>query len=317
MKYKTFKDFEAFATTVRDVNSNMMFRNPKDNVWSIGQLELSGSGIDLQLGRVSSGNIVEGQSRSDGYLFYLPLSNKIEYLGNGTAFGLNSIAMLEPGCDFCMATRVEHDWCTAFIPTQLVSRSDEDEGSEPLFGFEQKKLRIINPKQDLLKRFRGFMSEIDLASTKCSNFESTPAAISAREELMKIVSSLLYSIQPLKLNLEGRPRITREKIIGRCRHLLEQRKGEPVRVGELAAVAGVSERTLRTAFNEYFGLGPVGYLQLRQLHQVHHALRKANPKTTLVSDVRASQGVYQLSRFARRYRQLFGELPSQTLRSIY
>jgi AraC-like DNA-binding protein len=32
----------------------------------------------------------------------------------------------------------------------------------------------------------------------------------------------------------------------------EERDGEPVFVEELAAVADVSERTLRTAFNEYF-----------------------------------------------------------------
>ena len=78
--------------------------------------------------------------------------------------------------------------------------------------------------------------------------------------------------------------------------------------------AGVSERTLRTAFHEYFGVGPVRYLQLRQLRQVHSALRAADPEAASVGDLLVQHGEWEFSRFARRYRRLFGELPSQTLR---
>ena len=71
----------------------------------------------------------------------------------------------------------------------------------------------------------------------------------------------------------GRAKVPRQEIIRRSRALLETRDGKPVLVGELAATAEVSERTLRTAFNEYYGVGPVGYQQLRQIYQVHCALR--------------------------------------------
>ncbi len=113
---------------------------------------------------------------------------------------------------------------------------------------------------------------------------------------------------------EGRPRLPRQEIIKRSKDLLEKRYGKPVLLGELVDAAGVSERTLRSAFKEYFGLGPIKYLQLRQLHQIHRELKKADPEECRVSEIMIKYGVWEFSRCASRYRQLFGELPSKTLR---
>jgi hypothetical protein len=52
---------------------------------------------------------------------------------------------------------------------------------------------------------------------------------------------------------------------------------------------------------------------VRQLNEIHHALRIADPEETSVSDLLVDHGVWEFSRFAARYRRLFGELPSQTL----
>jgi AraC family ethanolamine operon transcriptional activator len=59
---------------------------------------------------------------------------------------------------------------------------------------------------------------------------------------------------------------------------------ERLLVADFAAAAEMSERTLRTAFNEYFGVGPVRYLQLRQLHQVRRTLQAADPEAVSVSE---------------------------------
>jgi transcriptional regulator GlxA family with amidase domain len=97
--------------------------------------------------------------------------------------------------------------------------------------------------------------------------------------------------------------------------LLEERGAKPVHVGEIAAAAEVSERTLQTAFNQYFGVGPARYMQLRQLHQIQRALRAADPQAVSVGDVLVQHGEWQFGRFASRYCRVFGELPSETLRS--
>ena len=83
---------------------------------------------------------------------------------------------------------------------------------------------------------------------------------------------------------------------------------------DLARAAGVSERTLRTAFHEYFGTSPNRYVQLKHLHGIHRALKAAEPDEATVTQILAEHGEWALSRFAARYRRLFGELPSETLR---
>ncbi|MEA3412767.1 MAG: helix-turn-helix domain-containing protein [Pseudomonadota bacterium] len=153
------------------------------------------------------------------------------------------------------------------------------------------------------------------AAASCAGFESAPAAGLVEAELLKLARLILGKQQEGTPEQEGRPRVSRPTIIRRSRDLLEARAGERVSVRELTSAAGVSERTLRTAFNDYFGVGPAHYLQLRQLHQVHRALRAAGPGSRSVTDVLVRHGVWEFGHFASRYHRLFGETPSKTLRT--
>ena len=85
------------------------------------------------------------------------------------------------------------------------------------------------------------------------------------------------------------------------------------RLRQAAAAAGISQRTLQTVFHEHFGVGPLRYLQLRQLHQVHRALKAADPDAASVGEILVAHSVWEFGRFAGRYHRLFGELPSATL----
>lgn len=84
----------------------------------------------------------------------------------------------------------------------------------------------------------------------------------------------------------------------------------------LAAAADVSERTLRAAFQEYFGMGPARFLKLRALNLIRKTLKNADPSVTTVTGAAARFGVWELGRLAHEYQLLFGELPSETLRHV-
>ncbi len=152
-------------------------------------------------------------------------------------------------------------------------------------------------------------------ATHSPQFESAPAATNTAADLLKVASVVIGKGQAGDPAQEGRPRLPRQEIIRRSGELLEERDGEPVLIGGLAAAVNVSERTLRRAFREYFGVGPARYLQLRQLHLVYRALQAADREAVSVADVLLRHGVREFSRFASRYRRLFGERPSETLRS--
>ena len=61
-------------------------------------------------------------------------------------------------------------------------------------------------------------------------------------------------------------------------------------------------------------MGPAQYLWLRRMNLARRALRLADPGKTTVTAIATEFGFWELGRFAVQYRQLFGELPSATLR---
>jgi transcriptional regulator GlxA family with amidase domain len=108
----------------------------------------------------------------------------------------------------------------------------------------------------------------------------------------------------------------RNELVKRVTAYLRDHAGEPVRVAHLSHVVGVSERTLRAAFQEVIGLSPKRYALTLRLSAARAALWIADPQTTTVTDIATTFGFYELGRFAGRYRHTFGEVPSRTLRQL-
>ncbi len=94
---------------------------------------------------------------------------------------------------------------------------------------------------------------------------------------------------------------------------LRERLHEPVRIEELAAMAGVRPRTLEAHFREYLGTTPLGWVRQMRLYLARRKLLDGEAGTT-VTDVALASGFSQLGRFAEQYRAQFGEKPSETLR---
>ena len=88
---------------------------------------------------------------------------------------------------------------------------------------------------------------------------------------------------------------------------------DPITVSDLCKIIGVSERTLQYAFLEQFGISPKTYLQARRLNAVRKELRIADPSSLNVNEVAHRWGFWHMGQFAADYKNLFGELPSETL----
>ena len=81
----------------------------------------------------------------------------------------------------------------------------------------------------------------------------------------------------------------------------------------LCAVAGVSERRVRDAFYECFGVSPTVHLRNSALREVRRTLIARPAARDAVTRAASDFGFWHLSRFAGQYRALFGESPSETL----
>lgn len=84
---------------------------------------------------------------------------------------------------------------------------------------------------------------------------------------------------------------------------------------DLARSTGVSARALQKAFQRAGQPPPMTYLRRLRLHEAHAELASQCPSTTTVTTVAGRWGFLHLSRFAEQYREMFGESPSETLRT--
>lgn len=309
MRYQKFDDFDAFAESIRDVDARMILVNPKQHVWTSSAVELEG--IDLQMGWLGSGNLAQAGMREDFCMCYLPTTPGIEYRASGVVLKKNTFAIIKPGCEFCIATSDPHNWCAAFVPKKLLGEllvpAQSKSGSSTCW--------VSRPHRDAANRFRTLVSQVMQNAADFSDFESTAAARVAARDVLKIVKSVCEQPVVNGNSRDGRPKVSRERTIQTCMDFIEQHTDTHIEVSELTRTADVSERTLRSVFNEYFGVGPTHYLYLRRLALIHRALCAAEPDGATVTKILAEYGEWDFGRFASRYRRHFGELPSETLRA--
>jgi AraC-like DNA-binding protein len=88
---------------------------------------------------------------------------------------------------------------------------------------------------------------------------------------------------------------------------------EPINLEQLAAVAGVRQRTLESHFRLHLGTTPLRWVRRMRLVNARRDLSRGRPHAR-VTDIALASGFSQLGRFAAHYRSAFGEQPSVTLR---
>jgi AraC-like DNA-binding protein len=83
---------------------------------------------------------------------------------------------------------------------------------------------------------------------------------------------------------------------------------------ELARKYGITTVTLHNTFKSLTGMGPQKLFRLLRLNLIHSELLRADPHTATTSTIATQWGFPHQGRFSQSYRELFGELPSTTLK---
>ena len=103
------------------------------------------------------------------------------------------------------------------------------------------------------------------------------------------------------------------RIVWRCMQYAASVQYQKVTLSDLSAVAGVSERRVRDAFNDCHGMSPTCFLRVAALREVRRTLLDYPFARDPVTRAALDFGFWHLSRFAGQYRTLFGESPSETV----
>lgn len=133
--------------------------------------------------------------------------------------------------------------------------------------------------------------------------------------LERFVLEKLLSALTLARRIEAVTDTGNKRLTDRARLMLMKNRTEPPTISEVASHLGVSRRYLQTCFNRSVGLPAKEFVRAERLNRVRSALCQARRENRVVSigDVAALWGFWHLSRFAGDYRDMFGELPSETL----
>jgi transcriptional regulator GlxA family with amidase domain len=104
-----------------------------------------------------------------------------------------------------------------------------------------------------------------------------------------------------------------QEIVERAEAYMRAHIAAPVPLSTLCRVVGLSERGLRNAFYDVRGMSPKRSMRAERLAEVRRALTDSGRAAVTVTTVATVYGFYELGRFAAAYREMFGEVPSETL----
>ncbi len=303
-----FRDCDAYFDAINDVNVRFTLQGLESTLWKISSVLLP-RGIHVQYCWSGSGALAQGVSRSGGYELAIPASG--HYTANGRSVPVESALFMVPGSEFLVSIPKTHCWFGVFVPESLGELIGLPEDSAGRVRSNTRVLRNAAPGRcsvpELLRRF-------------FENANSSAGAICSRATLERFENELLaalgtaygYSTEPERLRA-GRPALVDQVSVGRALDVIEASPAGSIAISELVRSANVSERSLREGFRKYLGLTPTRYMQLRTFNRARRRLAESEPRSASVTEIASELGVWDLGRFAARYRQLFGELPSRTL----
>lgn len=93
---------------------------------------------------------------------------------------------------------------------------------------------------------------------------------------------------------------------------MRTRLADPVGTIDLCRELAVNDRTLRLAFRERYGMGPMVYYKCLRLNAVRSLLK--TDSVISVHEAAKLFGFRHMGNFAADYHRLFGQLPSTTPR---
>lgn len=127
--------------------------------------------------------------------------------------------------------------------------------------------------------------------------------------LMDTIGASIRQKRPIIKTLRRYP------IVKKAEEISQSYINKPLTLKQLCDALETSSSALYYGFQDIFGMSPMAiYIKIQRLNGVRRALKKADPSAIMVMKLAHEWGFWSPGHFARDYRQMFGELPSETLR---
>lgn len=269
-------------------------------------------GLSLNALRYGSEVTVQAPNPSDSYLvkFTLRGASEVRQGRDGFATTASTVCVLNP-------TRGLVDHMSADFD-MLIVQLDGPELRRVLaedFGVAVHRPLEFLPARHPLEGAIGSLARF--VQGICAELDSDADALAHPRVRAPLARTLMsFVLAELPHSYSGRLQRADEAPAPRCVRAVEDyvdaHLADPIGLDDLLAVSGTGVRTLQTAFLRHRGTTPMRFLRDRRLERARaEMLRRPEARLT---DIAIECGFTHLGRFARHYRERFGEPPSHTRR---
>lgn len=238
----------------------------------------------------------------------IPLSGQEESRINGLTVREQHI-MCRPGdCEFELTTPQDYELFGMVVQLPALMRMAKIHGVDLNWSELTEHGRLALPEKTL--------TDVRYVLTRLLNGQAISAMPErlAHDLVMMALLEVLKAEQPAPAQTQSYHH--RKQVVDTARTFIHDHPDTPLTVTDLCEVANVSRRTLQYAFESILAMSPIQYLRMSRLNGVRRELIVAEGGVN-VADIAAEWGFWHMSQFAKDYRQLFGELPSQTRTQSY
>lgn len=312
MTKTTFRDFDEFADAINGLAGRFVPTARSELEWWVQVVPVGR--VAMQQVQIGGASTFAGDGRDNSLLIGIPIATPRRIRIDGQTLDDNSFILVKEGQPFTFAAKQATHWAGISIPMDHEALSAELLAA--VTGKSSGSVSGTHTRAHLEHVSRARL----LISRLCSDdgsvgFLGASAARAAEEEILMITNHVLEASSRSAPKRIGRPQFSRDRVIARALAFIAERQGEPLLINDLCGATQVSERTLRSIFQEHFGVGPMRLLKVRQLREIRSALMAADAAGQTVTKIAARFGVWDYSLFARNYKALYGETPVETLRN--
>jgi AraC family ethanolamine operon transcriptional activator len=262
-----------------------------------------GKGI-LDSARYSNSILTEGMVSQDNMSFGFIHDCKNKFNLNGNILQKHDILMGDEGGPLSSCIPADTHWSSfQFKRNDLLKLGIKpEENNSKIFHFNKKM------REELSYKLGGILNYLEKANDQQISLLNKDFLY---HHILGIYANALDHTKDIAYLKRNKSLFLSKKI----RTYLNDHADQPVKMINLTALTGKSERTVERIFKKYFGITPYSYLKIHRLHLIRKHLRKIDRSSTVnIGDIAMKYGFMQMGYFGSEYKKIFGETASETLR---
>jgi len=268
-------------------------------------------GKDFTLSEISINGIVEQKGRlvKGMRTFLIPANDNQRFFWRNQIFNGNQIGLYPLDSEMSTISNSGFNIFVVSVPESIII----DKAAKMRFDWTMLNPDLRNdyifPDQNILQHLRQLIRQLFNLKKLSLNSDHSNLLFgelkdNLLDQLILVCSTSLDRYRPDKSN--------RSRVFQKVREYIFSNPTMDFRMDNLCDYVASCERTLQYAVKSFTGLTPLEYVKAHKMNHVRDELLIKDPQNTTISEVALQYGFLHASQFTIDYKQLFGELPSET-----